>query len=133
MKGRLLKAAALLAAVIICGAVWYMSPVHLMRSISAEDIGAVYVFDGSSGSDCTICDREQIEYIVNNLKGISFKRSGISLGKQGYRYRMTFKNVQGKTIDELIINSSGVLRRDPFFYRDKSNSLCEEYIGNIMH
>ena len=132
MKKKIFIVASILIFVIICGIIWYMMPSHFLKSVSEEDIKFIHVFNGNNGSNYTIGDKEQISYIVDNIQNISFKKTGISLGRKGYQYRLTFEDIDGKIVDEFIINSSNTLRNDPFFYRDENNSICAAYISNIL-
>ena len=132
MKKKLLITLIILILVIVCGVIWYMMPSHFLKNVSADDIKFIHVVNGNNGSNYTIGDREQVSYIVENIQNISFKKGGISAGRKGYQYRLTFEDVNGKAVDKFIINSNDTLRNDPFFYHDESNSICAEYISNIL-
>ncbi len=132
MKKKLLITLIILILIIACGVVWYMMPSHFLNNVSVDDIKFIHVVNGNNGSNYTIGDKEQVSYIVENIQNISFKKRGISLGRKGYQYRLTFEDIDGKTVDKFIINSDDTLRNDPFFYRDENNSICAEYIGNIL-
>ena len=122
----------LILVLVAIAVIWYVSPSRFLNNVTAEDVKFIHIFNGNNGSNYTVGDREQISEIVDNIKSISFKKSGISLGRKGYLYSLTFENTDGKIIDKFIINSNDTLRNDPFFYRDESKSLCAEYIGNIL-
>ena len=132
MRKKLLIVASILILVIIGCMIWYMMPARFLRNVSAEDIKFIHVFNGNNGSSYAIGDKEQISYIVENIQNISFKKAGISLGRKGYKYRLTFEDVDGKIVDKFIINSSDTLRKEPFFYCDENNSLCATYISNVL-
>ena len=132
MKKKWLFTLIIFILVIGCGVIWYMMPSHFLKNVSSNDIKFIHVVNGNNGSNYTIGDKEHVSYIVENIKNISFKKRGISLGRKGYQYRLTFEDAEGKTVYKFIINSNDTLRNDPFFYRDESNSICAEYISNIL-
>ena len=132
MKKKVYLTLVILLLVVVVGVVWYITPSKFLKIVSAEDVKYIHIFNGNNGSNYTIGDKQQISYIVENLQNISFEKSGLSFGKKGYLYRLTFEDAEGKIIDKFIINSSNTLRSDPFFYRDESNSICAEYISNIL-
>lgn len=113
-------------------AIWYVMPSHFLKDLSSEDIKFIHVVNGNNGSNYTIGDKEQISHIVSNIQNISFEKSGVSIGRKGYKYKLTFEDTEGKKVDEFIVNSNDTIRSDPFFYRDKNSSICAEYIGNIL-
>lgn len=122
----------IIAVVAIAAAVWYFTPSHFMSRVDANDILYIDIFNGNNGGTYKIKNPEDISYIVDNIQSISFKKSGISVGNKGYRYRMTFFDTKGNVIDRFIINSHDTIRKDPFFYHDESDSLCVDYIEDKM-
>lgn len=123
MKKKLFLTLVILLLVVIVGVVWYITPSKFLKNVSADDIKFIHIFNGNNGSNYTIGEKQQISYIVENLQNISFEKSGLSFGKKGYLYRLTFEDTEGKIIDKFIINSNDTLRNDPFFYHDGSNSI----------
>ena len=76
----------------------------------------------------TITDSEDIEYIVANIQGISMKRDGISLGRSGYSFKISYINSNDKNIIPVfILNSDNIIRKDPFYYRC-DGGLCFDYL-----
>lgn len=86
------------------------------------------MFDGNTGTGFTITDSEDIEYIVANIQGISMKRDGISLGRTGYSFKISYINSNDKdVIPVFILNSDNTICKDPFFYRC-DGGLCFDYL-----
>lgn len=95
---------------------WYVQPVKFLDNASSDGVSRILVFDGQSGEKSTVTDKDEIASAVSKLQGTVFKRSGISLGKMGYRYKLTFYDNEENVIESFIVNSESVLRKDPFFY-----------------
>lgn len=116
------------AVVIVSGLVWWNSPVHFL---DGEEVEYIKVFNGHNGKCYVIEDKEEVTYIVNNIANTELRKKKISLGYLGFGFRLTFFNDTGKEIDEFIINGVHNIRRDPFFYESKVDTLCFEYLQNI--
>ena len=69
------------------------------------------------------------EYIVANIQGISIeKENGISLGRTGYSFKISYINSNDKDIIPVfILNSDNTICKDPFFYRC-DGGLCFDYL-----
>lgn len=50
----------------------------------------------------------------------------------GYSYRTSVYKVNGDVYKKFIINSSDTIRRDPFFYRDSSESIDYKFIRELF-
>ena len=109
---------------------WYFAPKKYLNGVASTDVGSIEVFNGSSGNRFTVTDRNQIMNIVENIHGVDMKKEKFSTGYDGFVYSLTFKDVNGKTIDKFIINSKYIIRDDPFFYRS-SRTLCFEYLQEL--
>lgn len=109
------------------GLLWWNAPTSLIN-ITPSDVSRIVVFNGNTGNATTITDMTDIEYIVGNLNGVSLNKEKISLGYMGYSLRTTIYRSDGTVYKEFIINSNHTIRKDPFFYRDHSNSIDYAYI-----
>ena len=130
MKNKLLIVAIAIVLLTIVIIVIFKLPVHLIKQEAAE-ISYIDIFDGHNGKEFTIDKEEDVDYIVANISSIALKREGVSIGFLGYGFRMTFYNKNGKIIERFIMNSENAIRKDPFFYRDSTSSLCYNYIKNL--
>ena len=112
------------------GAVWWNTPVRFLRGTDPGAISRIEVFDGNTGVGFTIEDSRDISYIVSNIQSAELRRERLSLGYMGTMFRLSFYDG-----DELsagfIVNSSDTIRDDPFFYRDKTGSLCVDYLREL--
>lgn len=118
----------LMVAILLC--VWYFSPKTFLKNIDADDVSAILVVNGSTGKSYTIEGSDEIKYIVENIQCVEMKRDKISLNYDGFGFSLSFKDIDGKTIDHFIVNSADTIRDDPFFYRCEGG-LCFEYLKSL--
>lgn len=119
----------ILIAVLLVGTVGcYFMPKKFGKNVNPSEVDHINVFDGNTGTGFTITDSEDIEYIVANIQGISMKRDGISLGRTGYSFKISYINSNDKDIIPVfILNSDNTICKDPFFYRC-DGGLCFDYL-----
>ncbi len=108
--------------------IWWNIPVSFLKRVEASDIAYIEVQDEETGKQFTVQDREDIAYIVGNLKGRDLRRDGISLGYTGTWFTLSFYDTEKRCVEELIINYYNTVRRDPFFYLDVNEGLCLDYL-----
>lgn len=131
MKRKTLIVICVIAVIILGGLIWWNSPCSL-ADIEPSEVSKISVFDGNTGKSITVTDAAVIEYIISNLNSISFKKVKLSLGYMGYSFRTTVYKLNGDVFREFIINSSSIVRKDPFFYLDRTESIDFEYIRNLF-
>lgn len=94
-----LRILVILIAVLLVGTVGcYFMPKKFGKNVNPSEVDHINVFDGNTGTGFTITDSEDIEYIVANIQGISMKRDGISLGRTGYSFKISYINSNDKDI-----------------------------------
>jgi len=130
MKKKLLVTVVAIVLLAFVAFVVYKAPVHMLHK-NGTKISYIEVFDGATGKAFTIDNKENVDYITANISSIALKRDGSSLGRMGYGFNMTLYSESGDKIGGFILNSEDAIRKDPFFYRDSTASLCYEYIENI--
>ena len=101
-----------------------------LKDVEPEELQRIIVFDGNTGQEFVITDEDELTVIVENIQSISVKREKLSLGYSGYRFHMTFVDTTGETITEFILNSEGLIRKDPFFYTSEGG-FCYDYIDEL--
>lgn len=111
-----LRILVILIAVLLVGTVgYYFMPKKFGKNVNPSEVDHINVFDGNTGTGFTITDSEDIEYIVANIQGISMKRDGISLGRTGYSFKISYINSNDKDIIPVfILNSDNTICKDPF-------------------
>jgi hypothetical protein len=61
------------------------------------------------------------------------KRDKLSIGMKGYSYSITIYKENNEIYKKFIINSKNTIRKDPFFYKDDTNSIDYDYIYNLIN
>lgn len=128
---RLVIVFAIIIVVVAAGLIWWNSPCTI-TDISPEKVSKIEIFNGGTGKEYTITDEFDIIHIIRNLNEVSLKREKISLGYMGYSLRTTIYKHNGNVYKRFIINSRDTIRKDPFFYRDSSESIDYDYIQKII-
>mgnify|MGYP004579899791 FL=1 len=117
--------------IIIAGFVWYRMPTQLLPGVKASDVSRIEVFDGNTGKGFDIDAGADIARILDDLQSATLRREGISLGHMGERFRLTFYDMNDKVLTHFTVNSETTIRRDPFFYRDSTDSLCVDVLEEL--
>ena len=117
--------------IIIAGFVWYRMPTQLLPGVKASDVSRIEVFDGNTGKGFDIDAGADIARILDDLQSATLRREGISLGHTGERFRLTFYDMNDKVLTHFTVNSETTIRRDPFFYRDSTDSLCADVLEEL--
>lgn len=119
----------ILAAVL--GLIWLIAPKRFLQGMDPSRVDRITVFSGMTGKGFTVEEPDKIAYIVESFQNTAMRRSGLSLGKMGYGYRITFLDREGRILASLILNSASTVRRDPFFYEPEKRGLCYEYLQEL--
>ncbi|MCT4782256.1 MULTISPECIES: hypothetical protein [Exiguobacterium] len=99
---------------------------------SPSSVARIHVFDGQSGYELNLSDRDDIYAVMNNLNDITFQKGKTSFGYMGYSYRVTLYDQDGDELDEFIINSEDTLRYHGFFYTAKSGKIDYDAFDDWM-
>ncbi len=110
---------------------WWIAPKVFLKNQVAEDIQSIKIFDGSTGKQFEVTDKESIERIVSSIQSIKFKKSGISENYKGFSFSMTFFDNDGMEIDSFIVNSDSKIRKDPFFYETEGNMNIFDFLKEL--
>ena len=126
----LLSIAAFIIVAAIIFAVWYFIPKTFLNRLDASEVTSISVFDGNTGKEFIIEDVGEIKQIIGSIQKVRMKRDNISAGYSGYGFRMCFMGKNEKVIDSFMINSSYIIRDDPFLYW-RDGSLCFDYLKEL--
>lgn len=110
---------------------WWIIPRPLMWNIDSAAVDRIEVIGGETGAGFAITERHDIEHIVNNIKSAKCRRDGLSIAYAGGGFDLSFFNINSKRIYKLQINTSSVINKTPFFYIDKNDSLCIDYLAEL--
>ncbi|WP_456270972.1 hypothetical protein [Bacillus sp. AK031] len=105
---------------------------HKFMNIDPSDVSKITVFDGNTGFETEITDRESIRHIINNLNAVTTQKGKPSFGYMGYSFRTTIFNQEGQRLKEFIINSDDTIRYRGFFHRAVHHSIDYEYIERLV-
>ncbi len=105
---------------------------HKVVDIDPSNVAKIIVFDGNTGYEMEITEEIEIEHIIDNLNDVTFQKGKSSFGYMGYSFNTTIIDKKGKTIKELIINSSDTIRYKGFFYKSVDNPIDYDYIEQLV-
>ena len=131
MNKKRITAIAIIAAVLLIGVFLYMMPKSFGKGIDPKQVHHINVFDGQTGEGFTIDDPVQIRHIVENIQSIPMHRDGISMGRMGYGFKISYIDENDRDVVPLFyMNSDDTIRKDPFFYRC-DGSLGFDYLKEL--
>ncbi len=108
---------------------WWISPRYFLKN--ANEIKCIEIFNGSTGKIFQVTDADKIQHIVSGIQGTKFKKSSISENIDGFAFRLTFYDDNGKTVDSFIVNSDSKIRNDPFFYETEKDMNIFAFIQEL--
>ena len=114
--------------------IWYNASIDLM-DLDPDEVMEIVVFNGNTGNETHITDKSQIENMIDNLNRVEMKRGKLSVGYSGYSFKITIYLSDGNVArgwNNFIINSSHLIRKDPFFYTVVDGSIDYDYIDSIV-
>lgn len=129
MKRKYILVLGIIVILFVLGVLWYKIAVEKIN-IDLRDVSKISIFDGTIGQGVEITDEAEMEYFLNHLNALQLKRNGLSLGRMGYRYRVTIFTKDNRQ-REFIINSADTIRKDPFFYRVENGVIDIEFIESL--
>ena len=135
MRKKWAAAGCIILAIILAVVFWLASPRVFLKGIDPMDVAEIQIFDGNTGENFSITGEEDIKHIVETVQQVKMKRTGLSIGRMGYRFRLAFLDKDGRRISRFVLNSATVIRMDPFFYETSGTAeedpLCYTYIEQI--
>jgi len=105
---------------------------HKVVSIDPADVSKIYIFDGNTGYDFEITDKDDIDHIINNLNEITFQKGKLAFMYMGFSFNTTIYEKKGKVIKELTINSNDTIRYNGFFYTSTDKPIDYDYIAQLV-
>ena len=110
---------------------YHLAPASILKDISAEEVGCIVVFNGSTGARFTVAADGKIHTIVQNLQGITAKRDGLSAHVDGFVYQLTVMDQRGDVLETVTVNGPHALQQDPFFYKVTAGETCYAYLQHL--
>ncbi len=121
-------------AVVGLGLIWYNSSVSMLN-LDVKKVATIKVQNGSTGEFLEITNQEDISYLIEQWNDVKLSRQNISLGYMGYHFRVMILDERENKLsgmNSFYINSSDMLRKDPFFYELESGNLGYDYIQELF-
>ena len=111
-------------------ALGFLTDPGLSLKTDASRVDRIEVFSGNTGRSLEVTDKGEIRKIVDCVNALRLQRGKWSFGYMGYGYRVTIHERNGKKID-FMVNSSDLLRKDPYFYHIEGESELYVYLGGL--
>ena len=111
---------------------YWFTPVQFMQAVNADNIAYLTIASGVNGEEHIIEDIDNIGFVIDNIKSKSMRRTKLSSTYIGVGVKISFWDKQGSVIDTFFINDSTTIRRDPFFYKVTSGTLCYDYLIGLI-
>ena len=110
--------------------IWWNAPKVFLKHVEPAEISYIRVVNGSTGSSFYIEDQNEVSHILSNIQSVKVCKESWSRDIDGFLFRLSFYNTEGKLIDTFILNKDG-LRDDPFFYEIKEGIPCIDYLWGL--
>ena len=111
---------------------YWFTPVQFMQAVNADNIAYLTIASGVNGEEHIIEDIDNIGFVIDNIKSKSMRRTKLSSTYIGVGVKISFWDKQGSVIDTFFINDSTTIRKDPFFYKVTSGTLCYDYLIGLI-
>lgn len=95
-------------------------------------VALINIFNGNTGKEIEVDNKDDINKILENLKNIEFVKDGSSKDFDGYSFSMNFYDTNRNKIDSVTINSTDTIIYKDYFYKDKSNSIDNDFIKSLF-
>ncbi|MCH4886245.1 hypothetical protein EZV73_01630 [Acidaminobacter sp. JC074] len=120
----------ILGVLIVIGLMTYPLFTHRLFNLTKEEITHIHVFDGNTGLSLEIEDRDDIEYLVEELNASVSKIDSLAMFRMGYSFRISIYSGE-KLKREFILNNPNTIRDLGFFWSVKKNPIDYSYIGKL--
>ena len=111
---------------------YWFTPVQFMQAVNADNIAYLTIASGVNGEEHIIEDIDNIGFVIDNIKSKSMRRTKLSSTYIGVGVKISFWDKQGSVIDTFFINDRTTIRKDPFFYKVTSGTLCYDYLIGLI-
>ncbi|MCD8500406.1 MAG: hypothetical protein LRY71_00355 [Bacillaceae bacterium] len=105
---------------------------HRIVNMDPADVAKITVFNGGTGKETVITNREDIDYIINNLNDVTFRKGNLSLMSMGFSFRTTIYDQKGRPMQKLTIESQDTIDYKWFFYQAVDQKIDYKYIENLV-
>lgn len=118
------KLLAVLVFGVILGIIWWNVPKRFLKNVKPENVEKIVVFNGNNGHEFTISEAAEIEEFISSVSRVKMQKLKVSLGfGYAFRIRVVIRSELLPRSYSFMINSDSLIRKDPFFWYDISESL----------
>ena len=103
---------------------------NLKREVS--DAAKIRLRGGSYWKGMEITDAETIQRITDDVKGMIFMPSSISIGTGGWSYELTWYDAEGNEMESLVILTDNKVSEDVFFYKAVVGHFDLEFYDELL-
>lgn len=103
-----------------------------MADIIDNKVSVIKIFNGNTGKEINVDNKEDINKIIKNLNNAELKKDKSSKDFNGFSFSMKFYNLDGKEKEIITINSSDTIIYNDYFYKDKNNSIDYDFINSLF-
>lgn len=123
------KLLAVLVFGVILGIIWWHVPKRFLKNIKPENVEKIVVFNGNNGHEFTVSDPAEIEEFISSVSRGKMQKLKVSLGfGYAFRVQVVIRSELLPRTYSFMINSNSLIRKDPFFWYDISESLPFEWL-----
>lgn len=97
-----------------------------------NEVSVIKIFNGNTGKEINVDNKEDINKIIKNLNNAEFKKDKSSKDFDGFSFSMKFYSLDGKEKEIITINSSDTIIYNDYFYKDKNNSIDYDFINSLF-
>ena len=124
-KKNLIILSVILLSAVFLFAFWKLAPVHLLKDVEAGEISEVKIKNGINQKEFSVTSKEEVSFILENLKNTSFKRGPKALENE-FWYELIFLNDSSKAVATVQIQNHSFLRLpEGRFLKGDLNSLAD--------
>nr|WP_315024906.1 hypothetical protein [uncultured Aminipila sp.] len=132
MKKKFTICGIIIVMLIILGYFWWNMPVYFAKGINAAEVRELKILDENAERAVVLTPSGEMNYILDSLSDIQFKKSGISVGHMDYGLEITIIGNDGKVVSKFNINSDNVIGEGLFLYEAQSISTCYDYLESLF-
>ena len=117
---------------ITCGLMWCFTPVHFLQEMESEEVAMVMVYNGKNEDVFATTNPDDISYIVNNIKEITFRENRFDSEIDTDYYILTFLGEDGEIMDSIGIQNDYLATRGELFYPLRGEpDIVVEYLDHL--
>lgn len=107
-------------------------PQHIVN-IDPSNVSKITIFNSNTGNETEIKSRNDIDYIINNLNEVTFRKGMPSFGYMGYSFKTTIYDQNERPMRKLKIQCEDMIVYNWHFYKSVDQEIDYEYLENLVN